>query len=81
MHLNHDDRTLQITIKECFPLLEVAPEIREIKQVELFTKWRKLIPEIYQDETCPKPTEEIMKRIKKNKADKAKLKKSTTNSS
>jgi hypothetical protein len=29
------------------------PGIKEIKQVELFTKWREYVPEDYKDGMCP----------------------------
>ena len=65
LYKSHDNRLCKTVITECPPSLEVAPKIREMKQLELFIKWRKLIPEIYQDEICPKLTDEIMKRVKK----------------
>ena len=43
------------------------PGMREIKQVELFTKWRPLITEKYRDLNCPKPSPEIMERIMQSK--------------
>ena len=57
------------------PELESAPGLSEIKQVELYTKWRKLIPDQFQDDVCPKPTDEVLNKVKKDKADKAKTKK------
>ena len=51
------------------------PGIRAIKQVELYTKWRKIVPLEYRDITCPRPNEEIMKKVKDDKANKAKGKK------
>ena len=47
------------------------PGIPEIKQVELFTKYRRLIPLAFQDITCPDPGEDIMARIKSTRNAKA----------
>ena len=46
-------------LKECN-----APGLKDIKAVELFTKWRKFLPKEAQDKTCPKPSDEIMKKFK-----------------
>ena len=67
-----NDTTWKLKIQTTFPDLETAPEISEIKQVELFSKWRKLIPDRYQNEICPKPNEDIIVRVKQTKAKKAK---------
>ena len=47
------------------PILEsvVPPGIPPIKQVELFSKYRALIPESFRDVTCPDPGEDIKKKI------------------
>jgi hypothetical protein len=50
------------------------PGLREIKQVELWVKWRKFIPPQFRDEICPRPDEKIITRIKKEKNDKLKVK-------
>jgi hypothetical protein len=42
----------------------VAPGIPAIKQVELFTKYRSLLPEPFREATCPDPGEEIKLKIK-----------------
>ena len=36
-----------------------APGIKSIRQVELATKWRPLVPYQYQDNICPIPSREI----------------------
>ena len=41
-----------------------APGVPPIKQVELFTKYRNLIPEAFREITCPHPGDEILKKIK-----------------
>ena len=43
------------------------PGIKEIKRVELYSKYRPLIPEEFQDETCPYPGKDVMDRIKAKK--------------
>ena len=46
-----------------------------IKQVDIWTKWRPLIPEKHRDITCPKPSEEILTAEKKRKKEKYNSKK------
>ena len=49
-----------------------SPGIRPIKQVELYTKWRTLIPDVNdREETCPRPSDEILESVKKQKNSKA----------
>ena len=48
-----------------------APSIKEIKQCELYLKWRKFVPTIFQDNICPKPSDEILNRNKEIKREKA----------
>ncbi len=56
-----------------FPLKQiVAPGMKEIKQVELYTKWRKFVPAEYADEICPKPPDEILERVQKERSEKSK---------
>ena len=55
------------TLRSDQPDIIPEPGIQEIKQVELFTKFRPLLPEKYQDVTCPFPGQEIMDRIKATK--------------
>ena len=50
-----------------------APGRKDIKQVELYTKFRKFVPEDYQEECCPKPSDEILDRFKIEKTEKIKL--------
>ena len=38
------------------------PGVKEIKQVELFTKWRAYVPEEYKEEMCPKVELEVIKK-------------------
>ena len=52
-----------------------APGLRDIKSVELYTKWRPLLPESARDSTCPKPSDLVMKKVKLAKSAKRKEKK------
>ena len=61
-------------LMKTFPINETAQGISEIKQVELFTKWREFVPEEYRDIMCPKPDDDIIERIKAEKSAKAKKK-------
>ena len=45
------------------------------KQVELWEKWRKVVPKAYHDELCPKPDEDVMKQVKNDIKEKIKQKK------
>ena len=57
-----------------FPNREEEPGLSEIKQVELYTKWRLFLPLEYQDIMCPKPDDKVIERIKNQKRTKAKEK-------
>jgi hypothetical protein len=46
------------------------PGLRPIKQVELYVKFRPLVPEPYRDDICPKPSAEVMARVKEDKKSK-----------
>ena len=41
-----------------------SPGIPEIKQVEMFTKWRPLLPPYARDLTCPRPSDRVLQNIK-----------------
>ena len=45
--------------------------IPPLKQVDLFIKWRKMVPDEYKDVTCPRPTDDIILKVKQNVQDKA----------
>ena len=57
-----------------------VPGIRDIKQVELWKNWRQYVPDPYKDSICPKPTEDVLEKIKREKSkkqqEKTKVKKS-----
>ena len=44
-----------------------APGIKPIKQMELATKWRPLVPDEYQDDICPIPPREVTMKFKDSK--------------
>jgi hypothetical protein len=46
------------------------PGLRPIKQVELYKKIRPYVPRKYWAETCPKPTEEVIDSVRKERANK-----------
>ena len=48
------------------------PGRKEIKQVELYTKYRKYVPLQWQDETCPRPAEAVLEKFKLEKNEKVK---------
>ena len=56
------------------PLYATKPGLREIKQVELWSKYRPLIPKEYRDECCPRPCKEVIEREKNKKKANGKLK-------
>ena len=47
-----------------------APGLKPIKQVELYQKWRPLVPEEFADEICPKPPDSILETVKNERAEK-----------
>lgn len=49
-----------------------APGMKEIKQVELYTKWRRFVPLEFADEICPKPPDEILEKVQKERSNKSK---------
>jgi hypothetical protein len=46
------------------------PGLRPIKQVELYTNFRPYVPRKYWAETCPKPTDEVIDSVHKERANK-----------
>jgi chromatin remodeling complex protein RSC6 len=50
------------------------PGLRPIKQVELYKKFCPYVPRQYWDETCPKPSDEVLESVRKERADKRKTK-------
>ena len=74
IHKQADNKEWKDQLKEALPSIDKAPGIADIKQVELYTKWRKLIPDQYQDIICPKPDDHIIIKVKRDKAKRAKNK-------
>ena len=68
------------TLKFGSPELEIKKGLSEIKQVELYTKWRKLIPDEFKDEMCPKPEYNVISKVKQQRNDKIKAKKESNSS-
>ena len=60
-----------------FPEMENTPGLAEIKQVELFTKWRPFVPEEFKNEICPEPPKAVLDKVKLEKKNKAIAKKKT----
>ena len=58
-----------------------APGLKEIKQIELFKKWRPYVPRKYQDEICPVVSDEMIEREKKRKRERANQKKGSNTKS
>jgi hypothetical protein len=66
--LQNRDRSLQRHVLTLIP----APGLKEIKQVEMYSKFRKFVPEEFQDEICPRPSQQVIDNIKKTRSEKAK---------
>jgi len=61
-------------LKQQFPDIDNAPGLAEIKQVELFTKWKPFVPEEFKDIICPEPPKAVLDKVKLDKRNKAKSK-------
>jgi hypothetical protein len=48
--------------------------LRPLKQVEIFKKLQPCLPRQYWEETCQKPAEEMMEPVRRERADKQKIK-------
>jgi hypothetical protein len=53
------------------------PGLRPIKQVELYKKFRPFFPRRFWDETCPKPSDEVLLQVKDETAKKRRQKTSS----
>eukprot|EP00536_Pseudo-nitzschia_multiseries_P016373 jgi/Psemu1/45970/gm1.45970_g len=66
------DRRLWEAVQDFVLLDPVAPTgIKEIKQIELYTKWRKLVPVEFVDIICPYPGDEVLRKFKEERNRKA----------
>ena len=63
-----------IALKNMKHDLEVLPNsgIKPIKQVELYQKWGPLLPKEAREITCPRPSDEIINKVKGDKTKKGK---------
>ena len=72
---NDKDRKTVMKQKQGTITMLTPPGLRDIKQVELYKKWRKFMPD---DETanlvCPKPPDDVLMRVSKEKSNKRKAK-------
>jgi hypothetical protein len=62
-----DDQLCAEQLETLLPSILNPPGLKEIKMVELFTKFHKFLKPINMDKTCPYPGDEVMARIKKSK--------------
>ena len=69
-----DQQQKSILLKNPTPLYATKPGLQEIKQVELFSKYRPLGPIEYRDECCPRPCKKVIEKEKDKKKAKGKLK-------
>ena len=69
----NEDRNI-ILMAQPTSLYPTKPGLREIKQVELWSKYRPLVPEAFREECCPKPAKEVLEREKNKKKAKGKIK-------
>ncbi len=54
-------------LETLLPSVLTPPGLKEIKMVELFTKFRCFLKPINMDKTCPYPGEAVLDRVKQNK--------------
>jgi hypothetical protein len=69
-----DNQRNALLLEQPLPLYPTRLGLREIKQVELWKKYRPLVPEEYRDELCPMPAIEILEGEKNRKNAKSKMK-------
>jgi len=68
--MNPEERARKIANME-EELVQLVPTgLKPIKQVELYSKWRPLLPEEFRDTMCPKPSEEVINLIKERNKEK-----------
>jgi hypothetical protein len=53
-------------------VLILALGLKEIKQVELYSKTRKFTPMEFQDKICPRPSQKVLENIMKSRSEKTK---------
>ena len=52
------------------PGQHIPAGLKPIKQVELYSKWRPLLPEEFRDIMCPRPSDEVINLIKERNREK-----------
>jgi hypothetical protein len=62
-----DDQLCVKQLETLLPSILIPPGLKEIKMVELFTKFGRFLKPINMDKTCPYPGDEVMDRIKQSK--------------
>ena len=65
--LTIDERVVQLRLIEDELMQLTPPGLPPIKQFELWHKWRKIVPDEHKDITCPKPSDEVLKKYKEKK--------------
>ena len=59
-------------IRDGFPRVEENGWLSDIKQCKLYSKWRSFVPDDFKDIICPKPPDEVLKKIDNEKKEKRK---------
>ena len=49
----------------------LPPGLTAIKQCELYNEWRKIVPDEFKDITCPRPSDEVLNKVRKERNEKA----------
>jgi hypothetical protein len=62
-----DDQLRAEQLETLLPSVLIPPGLKEIKMVELFTKFPPFLKPINMDKTCPYPGDEVMARIRESK--------------
>jgi hypothetical protein len=66
--VSREDREQQLKQLPLQPVTALG--LKPIKQVELYTKWRKFVPAEFVDEICPKPHDDILKKVQEARSEK-----------
>jgi hypothetical protein len=72
--VHNNDRATEL---ENYILTPIQPPgLKEIKQVELYSKFWRFVPEEFNDIICPKLSDEILDNIKQARSDKTRIRNS-----
>ena len=74
-NVNDNNRAAALQNYELTPI--PAPGLKEIKQVELYSKFRRFVPDEFKDIICPKPSDEILDNIRQARSDKTRIRNNT----